>query len=449
MFGRSVSFRLILLSTAWIVVALLVGGVVLSQLFRNHVETAFDKSLVGHIEELLSFAEVVDGKLGMRRHPSDPEYLRPLSGWYWEIVVNDKMIDRSRSLWDQELQIEDYRVPMRGQVISFATTGPRATALRVVGETFTLPGFEDEVTIYVTGAASAIENAMEEFNESLIASLLMLGLGLVVAVLLQVFLGLKPLKLMRERLGDIHGGRAERMTGTYPSEIEPLVNDLNLLLENNAAVIERARTHAGNLAHALKTPLAVLQNEIDGLPENQRKLIVDQTVIMNELITRHLSRARAAGGVGVPGLSADLGEISSALKRTLTKIYGDRQISISLVNVRGLFVVGERQDLEEILGNLMDNACKWAATRVRIKGAREGGFGVVWVEDDGPGVPDDKLNEVLGRGKRLDEATPGSGLGLNIVLELVELYQGSLSLGRSQLGGLSVRLQLPLSDSQR
>lgn len=445
MFGRSVSFRLILLSTAWIVAALVVGGVVLSQHFRTHVETAFDKSLVGHIEELLSFAEVVDGKLGMRRHPSDPEYIRPLSGWYWEIVVNAETIDRSRSLWDEELHIETMPVPARGEVISFAALGPRGNGLRVVAETFTLPGFEHEVTIYVTGAASAIEQSMEEFTETLTLSLLMLGAGLVFAVLVQVILGLRPLKLMRSRLGDIHAGRADRMVGTYPSEIEPLVNDLNLLLENNAAVIKRARTHAGNLAHALKTPLAVLQNETDTLPEDQRTLIRDQTGIMNEMITRHLSRARAAGGVGVPGLNADLGEIASILKRTLTKIYGDRNITIALVDVRDLCVVGDFQDLEEILGNLMDNACKWAETRVRITGAREGGFATLLVEDDGPGVPDDKLDEIMGRGKRLDEATPGSGLGLNIVLELVELYQGSLTLGRSELGGLSVRLQLPLS----
>ncbi len=445
MFTRSVSFRLILFSTAWIVIALVVGAIALSQIFRNHVEKSFDKTLNSHIEELLSFSDVVDGKLVMASHPRDPDYLRPLSGWYWEIAVNDIPAMRSRSLWDQELDLEKMPRPERGELISFSSIGPRGEALRIVAETFTLPGLADELTIYVSGAANEIEKTMEEFNETLAFSLLILGAGMAAAVLVQVVLGLRPLKLMRNRLADIHAGRAERMTGNYPSEVEPLVNDLNILLENNAAVIARARTHAGNLAHALKTPLAILQNEASSMGEDGENIVKEQTQIMNELISRHLSRARAAGGVGVPGMTSDLGEITHALKRTLERIYAERNIELSLVNTHELSVVGERQDMEEMLGNLMDNACKWAKAKVRVSGNKNASDGFLIIEDDGPGVPDDKFAEVLGRGKRLDEATPGSGLGLSIVTDLAELYHGSLELGRSEMGGMKAILRLPLS----
>jgi len=230
---------------------------------------------------------------------------------------------------------------------------------------------------------------------------------------------------------------------------------LNQLLEHNAEVIERARTHAGNLAHALKTPLAVLGNEADLMRGTAAKTVREQIVTMNDLVTRHLARARAAGGLGVPGLKADVGDIASGLKRTLNRIYqhkphksadaqhGETGISISLVNVHGQFVVGDRQDVEEMLGNLMDNACKWAATRVRVSSELKGKDIVISIDDDGLGVPENLRADVLARGKRLDEATPGSGLGLNIVHELAELYHGSLVLAASDLGGLSVRLTLP------
>ena len=182
MFTRSVSFRLILFSTAWIVIALVIGAITLSQIFRGHVERSFDKSLYSHIEELLSFSDVVDGKLVMSRHPSDPDYLRPLSGWYWEVAVNGQAVERSRSLWDQVLDIKTMPRPARGKLESFSAIGPRGEALRIAAETFTLPGLDQELTIYVSGAASEIDKTMEEFNETLAFSLLILGLGMAVAV---------------------------------------------------------------------------------------------------------------------------------------------------------------------------------------------------------------------------------------------------------------------------
>lgn len=446
MFARSVSLRLILLSVTWIVAALAVGGAVLSQSFRNHVENSFDVSLHRHLHEMMSYADAVDGKFSLTNRPTDPSYLNALSGWYWEVVINGEVVDRSRSVWDADLVLPG-KVPMRGETLGYYIDGPRDERLRVAAQTVSVAGLSSDITVYFTGPAIEIDKASEEFNETLTTSLLLLGLGLIIAVVLQVILGLSPLKLLRTRLADIHAGRAERMTGRYPSEVEPLVADLNELLEHNAEVIERARTHAGNLAHALKTPLAVLSNEADSMDGDRGKTLIEQVSVMNDLVTRHLARARAAGGLGVPGLKADVGEIASGLKRVLQRIHAHKAdgegVSISLVNVRGQNVVGDRQDIEEMLGNLMDNACKWSAGRVRVSTEVHGKDIVISVDDDGSGVPEEMRDEVLARGKRLDEATPGSGLGLNIVNDLAGMYLGSLALGSSDLGGLSVRLTLP------
>lgn len=445
MLARSVSFRLILLSTVWIVTALAVGGWVLSQYFRTHVERSFDASLMRHIEEVLSYAESVEGQISLTQRPTDPSYQRPLSGWYWEIIADGGVVERSRSLWDQVLELE--RPPARGETIGYFVSGPRQENLRVVGQTFLVPGYDKDLSIYFTGPADVIEKASHEFTETLVGSLIVLGLGLMAAVVLQVVLGLRPLKLLRTKLAAVHAGKVDRMSGRFPSEVEPLVNDLNELLDHNAQVIERARTHAGNLAHALKTPLAVLGNEGDRLQGQSATTVRDQVQTMNDLVTRHLARARAAGGLGAVGARADIGDITSGLKRTLERIHQNKAdgtgVSISLVDVQGKSVVGDRQDFEEMLGNLMDNACKWAVSKVRVSGAHDGRHIILWIEDDGPGIAKESYEDVLQRGKRLDEATPGSGLGLSIVLELAELYHGSLSLSPSDMGGLRVRLQLP------
>jgi len=448
MFFRSVSFRLIILSFAWIAITLVAGGEVLNRHFRTHVQNSFDIGLRRHVQEVLSYAEAVDGKLNLTHRPTDPSFTRPLSGWYWEVVQNGKVIDRSQSEWDSTLALPT-DAPNRGETKGFFIDGPRNERLRVVGQTVALPGLKHDITVYFTGPAEEIEYAIEEFREALVSSLMLLGLGLTFAVILQVILGLKPLKILRQRLAAIHNGEAQRMTGRYPSEVEPLVADLNELLDHNTKVIERARTHAGNLAHALKTPLAVLSNEADSLNDARGHTLAEQVTIMNDLVTRHLARARAAGGLGAPGLKADIGDITAGLKRTLQRIYAHRGpgdgdgVSISLVNVRGHYVVGDRQDIEEMLGNLMDNACKWSAGRVRVSVELKGKDTVITVDDDGPGVPQDKWADVLARGKRLDEATPGSGLGLNIVHDLAEMYLGSIELAASDLGGLRVMLTLP------
>ena len=443
--SRSVSLRLIILSLAWIVTALAVGGWVLASHFNTHVEQSFDAELERNIGDALAYVEVVNGRVTMRDRPANPSYNRPLSGWYWQLSIDGGAVERSRSLWDQVL--DDVREPAPGEVNAYNAHGPRGEDLRMVVKTYELSNFGQPVSIAYTGPLNVIEHASHEFSEALAASLLVLGMGLLVAVVLQVVWGLKPLSLVRTKLARIHAGETDKMEGDFPSEVEPLVDDLNSLLDHNAQVIERARTHTGNLAHALKTPLAVLGNEADKLDEGSQRIVREQVQSMNELVKRHLARARAAGGLAAPGQVVALDDVLAPLQRTLVRIYQNKNdgagVSIALSGVEGFQIAGEREDLDEMLGNLLDNACKWAASKVEVTAERDGRQVLIRIADDGPGIPDEDADTVLQRGKRLDEATPGSGLGLAIVLELAELYHGSLRLKTSEFGGLEARLRLP------
>ncbi|MBL6932063.1 MAG: sensor histidine kinase [Rhodospirillales bacterium] len=442
MAGRSVNRRLMLGATLWIAVALLITGFVLTELFRNHVEINFDKEMHDQLEELLSLAEVdINGITALTRHPVDPRYNRPLSGWYWEIFVAGKTRDKSRSLWDQVLATPDELSQERE--IAFYVAGPRKESLRVIARSYTLPEAKEPITILVAGPAADIEQSTRAFAGILTAALSVLGLGLIGAAFFQVRYGIRPLIQMREELAQVRAGRATRMIGPFAAEIEPLAEELNGLLDHNREILERARTHAGNLAHALKTPLAVLMNEASHLDGEAADIIRNETAMMHDQINRHLSKARAAGSRGILGVRADLGETTLALKRTLALIHENKNLEIELHGCEGLSFQGERQDLEEMLGNLMDNACKWATSRVRVQGRQEGGWLLLSVEDDGAGIPENALSEVIDRGRRLDEATPGSGLGLSIVRDVAELYEGKLDLAHSPLGGLAARLKLP------
>ena len=444
MSNRSISLRLIFGAALWIVFALVIAGAVLTGLFRSHVERAFDSTLYSHMEELLAFTSVdAGGLVVMKRHPSDPQFVKPLSGWYWVMRTADGRLQRSRSLWDQRLDIPADRPGERSN--AFASRGPRNEPLRAVSRTFTLPEGGKPFTILVAGPADDIETAVLGFINALALALALLGLGLIAAVVLQVRYGLRPLKHMRDVLADIRAGRATRMEGGFAAEIEPLADELNALLDHNTDIIARARTQAGNLAHALKTPLAVLTNEADRIGGQTGEVINRQNALMAEQIDRHLSRARVAGSYGVLGAHSDVDSVAEGLRRTLSRIYAERQIEITLEGIAGLAFQGERQDLEEMLGNLMDNACKWARGRVRVSADGDGASNqlLVMVDDDGPGIPEDSMEEVLGRGRRLDETMAGSGLGLSIARDIAELYGGSLKLARSPLGGLSARLGLP------
>ena len=439
----SISGRLIVGASLWIMAALAIAAVFLTAQFRDHVERALDADLQDHIAELLTLV-VVDpnGQSRLARHPVDPRFQTPYSGWYWEIRHADGRVERSQSLAGGKI---DVSVELKRAVVTFVSSaGPHGKPLRVAGQTFHFEVATEAFDVVLAGPAADLASAAREFAVVLTTTLFVLAVGLVVAVILQVRFGLRPLDRMRERLVAMReGGGEARMNGRFSTEIQPLADELDALFVHNAALIERARTQAGNLAHALKTPLAVIANEADRLEGEAAEIIRGQTDLMAERVNHILMRARVVRGRRGLGARTDVRPVAEALRRTMEKIFATREISIDVVGMDGLAFRGDRHDFEELLGNLMENACKWANGRVHVWGRPDGAYMVLGVDDDGPGIPEDCLAEVLERGSRLDGSVPGAGLGLSIVCDLTEIYEGRLDLGRSKMGGLSARVRLP------
>jgi signal transduction histidine kinase len=285
----------------------------------------------------------------------------------------------------------------------------------------------------VAGPADEIAEAQRRFDTALIVTFLSLGAALGLSALLQIRFGLKPLQDLRGAVASVRRGQAERIDGSYPRDIAPLAEELNLLLEANREILERARTQVGNLAHALKTPLSVIVNEADQGSDEASQRVREQATIMRNQVDYYLNRARAAALAGTLGAVTEVRPVLDALARTFGKIYRDRDLEITVDAPEGLRFKGERQDLEEMAGNLIDNACKWAEHRVAIRvvaGEADGRSLLrIVVEDDGPGLPEAAREEALRRGRRLDETKPGSGLGLSIVSELVSHYRGPARAG--------------------
>ena len=438
----SISLRLVLGASLWIAGALAATGILLTGLFRNHIESQTDAHLRDHAEELLVLSDVdAAGQVYLKRHPVDPRFNKPFSGHYWQVRVSGRSLERSHSLMDEEFP-EPAEWP-DGSPAIYATMGPKNQQLRVFGQKVTAGGTDSTFLILVASPAAEHETAVSKFISIIFGSLTLLGLGLVGAVIIQVRYGLKPLRRMSATLADIRAGRTSRIEAPSPAEIAPLVDELNALLDHNADVIERARRETSDLAHALKTPLTVLKNEAGRIEGEAGEVVGQQADLMNTQIGRHLSRARAAGAHRVLGTRTEVHPVIERLGGMLQRIFEDRRIDIAFDATDGLFFQGEHHDLEEMLGNLMENGCKWSRNQVRVHGRRKDGEISLVIEDDGPGIPEDNRSEVLDRGRRLDESTPGSGLGLSIVLHTAGLYGGSLTLGESPLGGLAAILKLP------
>jgi signal transduction histidine kinase len=261
---------------------------------------------------------------------------------------------------------------------------------------------------------------------------------------MQVAVGLAPLQRLRQALGAVRQGRAQALDGNFPVEVRPLVDDLNAVLEQNTEIVTRARTQAGNLAHALKTPLAVLGNAAGRQDGDFARLVAEQVELARRQINYHLTRARAAGIARVPGVSTPLEPLVQGLVRVMSRVHAQARLELTVQPLGADLVFrGEEQDLQEMLGNLLDNACKWARHRVEIAASTVEGRMVVTVDDDGPGIVAARRDTVFGRGAREDEKVPGSGLGLAIVDDLARMYGGRVELGDAPLGGLRVRLFLP------
>ncbi|MEE8274153.1 MAG: sensor histidine kinase [Alphaproteobacteria bacterium] len=440
---NSLSFRLAAGALLWITVALVAAGFVLSGLFRDHVERSFERQILDQLDRLAAVSEIGPrGAVKLKHLLTDPRFERPYSGWYWQVAGPAGAVLRSRSLWDQVLDVDPQPIAA-AEPQRYTAAGPRDQILWGLRRNVTLPGSGLVYQISVAADVSELRASIKEFDSTLAMSLAVLGLGLLAAVMLQVRYGLSPLRRLRAALAAVRAGRATRLEGGFPDEVTPMANELNALLDHNAAVVERARTHAGNLAHALKTPLTVIANATTGADGALADTVRQQTATMSGLIDHHLARARVVAAGGRLGVRTDVLPVAEELKRTLARIHAERELAVALVGGDGLAFLGERQDLQEMVGNLMDNACKWARGEVRVTFAGEDGRLRLSVDDDGPGLAPEARARVFDRGRRLDEAVPGSGLGLAIVGDVAELYGGSVSLGESDLGGLRAVLDLP------
>jgi signal transduction histidine kinase len=449
---NSLAARLIIAAAVWTLLALLIGGFVLSGIFRASVQGDFDARLQFDLDGLIAAAEPdSSGRVSLHERFSDPRFERVYSGWYWQIVPEQPKGDIriSRSLWDKAIRLTDFR--MRSGVAWGHGIGPEDQRVRVVARRIEFPitatPQKTDVRVYtflVGGNVSEVESEVANFNTMLIWASAIFALGLIAAILLQVRIGLLPLRRLSTELARVRDGQARRLEGRFPSEIAPLVRELNSMIHHNAEVIERARTQVSNLAHSLKTPLSVLASEASVNPGPLADVVGTRVNTMRRQIDHYLSRARAAGSAAVLGNRTPVKAVLDDLARTLGRIHGGRELSISAEAPAGLAFRGERQDFEEMAGNLMDNACKWAAGRITAKAVRlPDGELELCVDDDGPGLDPEERMQVGERGERLDENVPGSGFGLAIVRDIAGLYGGSLELGESPLGGLRARLKLP------
>jgi len=445
MIRNSLTLRLIATSFAWVGATLLITAVLLVVLFRGHIEQRFEALLLDHLEELVAASELTrEGTLEMTWRPSDPRFNRPHSGWYWEILQSGVSVARSDSLWRESLKVTEPRIGEVPQIQQFS--GPEDESLQVLVQAITFPEVEKPLLFVVAGPVADIEDNVRAFTAQVAITLTILGIGLLLVVWFQVRFGLRPLQAMQRALGDIRKGKAQRLPENYPVEIEPVVSELNGLLDHNRALLERARTQVGNLAHALKNPLTVIRNEAKAIENERGRVIREQTAAMANSVDRYLSQARIAGTAGVLGARADVKAIIEDLCFSMGRLYEERDIEIQRSGLEGCWFRGEAQDLEEMLGNLMDNACKWARSQVVVRAECADDRLLIVVEDDGPGIPKQRQVEVLERGRRLDEQVPGSGLGLDIAQDIAGLYRGSLTLDRTACGGLSAQLDLPAAD---
>jgi signal transduction histidine kinase len=456
----SLRFRLLLGTLFWIAASILVAGWGLGKLFRQHVETQFHAELKTHLDQLTAQLALDDqGRPALAMPLSDPRLNRPFAGLYWQIELlaapagisagsadnsATAAVMRSRSLWDQVL-----RVPADALLVGVdhrhRIAGPQGAMLGVLERRVTADG--QPLRLIVAADESLMIEPVDRFNGELWLALGVLGAGLALAALVQVLVGLAPLRSLRAALGRVHAGDAPSMEGAFPTEIMPLVTEFNSVLAQNAEVIERARTQAGNLAHALKTPLSVLANAAGAAERKDdelARLVVAQVEMARKQVDYHLARAQAAATARLPGARTPLQPVVDGLVRTLRRIHAERQLELVVQpTATALSFRGEAQDLQEMLGNLLDNASKWASHRVEIDAAIEQDRLVIRVDDDGKGIAAAQREAVLRRGVRADQQTPGSGLGLAIVDDLARMYGGQVVLVDSPLGGLRATLILP------
>ena len=439
----SIARRMAIIAAGWIAVLLLGGGIALDRTLTNLVERNFDDQLEYVLTALIASAEIgPEGEVFLYSQLGDQRFFEPNSGVYWQISGKGQETFPSRSLWDRTLKVQGDHFDSEPH---FYASGQFPTEpLRMVERTVILPGSETRWTFAVASATEELEAQNSRIRSILVWSFAVLGLGLFLMTLLQIRYGLSPLRRVRAAIQNLRTTGANRITEPLPTEVEPLVEEINSLLAHTEQQAEEARMHAGNLAHALKTPLTVLTNAATARAPDLGDAVIRETRTMQRHVDHHLARARAVGRRAVGHARARVFQSAEAVRRAVERLYPDSRIDIA--GNRLVEVMIERQDLDEILGNLIENAAKYGGGTVFVTVDADDTSDqcVIWVEDDGTGIPEGDRERIFDRGARLDTGKPGTGLGLAIVRDVAEIYGGSVELDESEdLGGLLVKLSLP------
>lgn len=440
--NTSLKSRLLLAAAFWLGAMILAAGIGIPKLVNDYLVDDMKQQLGLTMDELTANIETNNhGALIMAERLSDPRLNQPYSGIYWRASTQDQII-RSRSLWDKDLTIK--RSPIHTSV-----KGPKEEKLIYIEQDIYLPELSDPVTITIGMNDNSLESTLNQLTGQVWLILLLLFVGVLLLIGIQVSWSLLPLNKMQRELALLRKGEQQGLSDNYPKEVSPLVSDLNALLFHYQELLERARNHAGNLSHALKTPLSVLKNEIERLPDDEKKLLQEPIHQIQSQIDYHLGRARMAGAMNILSVKSSPCERVEAIAMAFDKVYADNNVTMVNELDLELDVAVEKTDLDEMLGNLLENSYKWARSIIRVHAEEltDGNIELI-VEDDGQGIPEEKLEQVTKRGVRLDETTPGTGLGLNIVHEMAHSYRGSLTLRKSSMGGLRASLILKVSQTR-
>ncbi|MEZ6028148.1 MAG: ATP-binding protein [Hyphomonadaceae bacterium] len=449
----SIARRMLIAAAVWSAAVLLVAGWSLQAFYRTEADQQLDSTLSDTLDSLANSVSSENGEVRFDddKLPRDEKFESALSGRYWAFVDlgADNSVVRTRkspSFFDVDVTVgahaRDQALSQPGVSLFFDAAGPNDKMVRTAIQAVTLMGRANPMLLYSSIDRTSADAAVGNFTLRLGIALGVLAIGLIGGIFLLIRYGLRPLHTIQNNLGDVRAGRRDSLDGEYPTELSPLVSEINTLIAHNRKVVERARTHVGNLAHALKTPLAVLKNEARG-SDKLSDLVRRQTEAMTSNVTHYLKRAQAAAQAEVLGARTDVREPVEGIARMLERLHRDKGIAIEVeVDPKAIFR-GERGDFDELIGNLLENAAKWCKSRVNVTVTRDDDGLQVMVDDDGPGLPPEHRAKALERGKRLDESEPGTGLGLSIVTELADIYGGRLHLEDSPIGGLRARLELP------
>ncbi|MBT2187098.1 sensor histidine kinase [Sphingobium nicotianae] len=429
------------ISALWIGILLMGGGLALDRVLTNAVTNNFDDGLSYVLTAMISSAEVgPEGEVFFNRPLADQRFLEPASGLYYQISGTGHEDWRSRSLWDRAIRVTPEMIASPGEGIDNEQFAEEP--LRVMARTVILPGSNVRWIFIVAQAREGLDAQIHSLRQTLINSFVALGVGLILLATLQVFFGLRPLRRIRQEIARMRAGEKSRVTAALPREVQPLVEELNGLLAHNEQQAEEARRHAGNLAHALKTPLTVVMNAATVHDPELAPIVIRETATMRRQIDHHLARARALGRRGAAQSRTEVWPSLEAVERAVERLYPEARIDRDGTHTASVRV--ERQDLDELLGNLVENAAKYGGGSVFVTVEAAGPWVDILVEDDGTGIPEADRERIFDRGARLDSGKPGTGLGLAIVRDVAEIYGGTVTLGESEdLGGLLVTLRLP------